>query len=453
MRLKISCLFFNSIFIFNLFGASDEMNFDLEEKILYDISERVNLGYNYSSIACLLFPQKTSYLFINSESSIHDLYEIGSITKFFTAHLCLILNEKGIIQLDEPVRYQIQKIFPNSHISLHNKTLYQLLTHTSGLVDPRTKGYFNESTGNTIPIVDYTVSDIDHFLSQQHLPSFATNPIYSNLGYILVGSILEEVTGKSYFHLLKEHILDPLQMYETFIEMPVNYTYKKAIGHCQGVVASYWRTKHFPAFASIISSIHDLSIYFRHIIFSKCDNPRIFNFLLEVPFKINELEVSFGLGWSCDQRYNGKINVVTGRTLGFSSFVGWDMDRDYLIVLLADSDTVGNMPYRWLNCQFPMDNLNGTAFIENIMIGKLNGKYQLVDDEKSFVLEANKKNICLNYSGELPTILWYNNEGKFFTKQLYDSQPSFFIFREEEGVINMYEMLDEEIRLVARKLE
>jgi len=449
---KVICAIF--IISTKLIGSSSGMMENLEENIFIDLKERVNLKYNINPIAAILAPESTSYITINNQSTIHDLYEIGSITKFFTAHLALLLVEEGKINLHQPIETFIAEIFPNAHESLKNKSLYQLLTHTTGLKDPKQNSYYNKLSGNTLPIVDYDMSDIDKFLSTQKLPPDVERPIYSNLGYGLIGLILEKVSGKSYGILLHEYILRPLNMKETFIEMPKNSSNRKVVGYCQGVPVPHWNIKYLKAFASIVSSLHDLSIYFNYIAFSDFKNSEIAKKLEKTPYSLGKFRIKFGMGWSMDMRYEGKINVLTGRTLGFSSFIGWNKESSRLVILLVDSDTFGLTAHRWFNPSIPKDRLNKQITLPIKTLKSLEGKYRLQGEENIIlVVQATETHLKIYCENEPPTILYPSDNGYFFTKQLYDSSSSMIFFKEKKGKLSIYESSENKIQIIGERIK
>jgi len=425
-------------------------NTSLEKKITADLKERMILGYNCRPAVCIVTSDKVSYLLPHEASSTRDLYEIGSVTKFFTAHLCLLLHEEGKIDLYHPIGDLVQKVFPHAHPSLSKKTLYDLLTHTSGLIDPETEDYFNECTGNTIAVVDFSLTEIDQYLSKQALDNFVESPIYSNLGYILVGLLIEKKTNQDYSSLLKYYILDPLEISETFIGMPDNTSLVKIKGYSQGRGVPYWKTEQYSAFASIVSTPRDLGIYFQHVIFNTGQSD-LFKSLSKTPFQLKDMQVQSGLGWSLDKRYGGHLHVLTGRTLGFSSFIGWDPERCYAIIFLSDSDTFGNMPFRWLHDAFPQDHLHRAIPIEDGLIKKMKGTYvEVSSSEERFTIDATGQFLLLRGEGKVPLILYRSANEMFFTKWLYDN--CFFSFREEEDDLVVYEIRDSKERMIAKKV-
>lgn len=140
-----------------------------------------------------------------------DLLRIGSISKPFTATLVLILCDKGTISLNTKLA-DYYPDFPGAE----NITVRHLLNHTSGLVtwdeneDIRME-IFN-GTGN------WTIDKLIEWARTQELLSDpGTEFHYSNIGYFLLGKILEGASGESVADLLQAEICIPLMLYNTFM--------------------------------------------------------------------------------------------------------------------------------------------------------------------------------------------------------------------------------------------
>ena len=129
-------------------------------------------------------------------------FRVASITKTATAILCLHLAEKHILDLSLPVSNYIN--YTASDAVLEKITLFHLLTHTSGLVDPPGLESFLE---NDIP---FTTMLEDAFC---YSPGSSFH--YSNLGFGLIGCILESVFSKPVTTVFREYLFDPLHMNST----------------------------------------------------------------------------------------------------------------------------------------------------------------------------------------------------------------------------------------------
>lgn len=133
-------------------------------------------------------------------------FRIGSVTKQFTAALVLQLMEQGLVDLHVPVSTYVPEVPVDERITTHH-----LLTHTSGL--------FNYTS----------LPDLSEFMGIEHTPAevmarIEDKPLdfepgdgwqYSNTGYILLGMIVENVTGQSFADALQDRLLDPLGLTAT----------------------------------------------------------------------------------------------------------------------------------------------------------------------------------------------------------------------------------------------
>ena len=149
-------------------------------------------------------------------------YEIGSITKQFTAAAILQLQEAGKLRIDD----KLSKYLPEaSHAD--EVTLRQLLSHTSGL--PEYLDAMEE---------DHTIDKPARF--DQLMAHVTGKPLdfapgsrwaYSNTGYALLGRIIETVSHESYRHYLQTHLLDPAGMTKTYTVADEPHLANRAIGY------------------------------------------------------------------------------------------------------------------------------------------------------------------------------------------------------------------------------
>ena len=168
-----------------------------------------------------------AYGFANLEWSVpatpETVFEIGSVTKQFTAACILLLVEQGKISLDAPVSLYLT----NTPASWAGITVRHLLTHTSG-------------------IKNYTGLDgfelARHLTQAQFIAQLGAVPLvfppgekfsYSNSGYNLLGYIIENVSGQKYWAFLSDKILRPLQMSATTNREPSRVLKLRAAGYDQ----------------------------------------------------------------------------------------------------------------------------------------------------------------------------------------------------------------------------
>lgn len=139
-----------------------------------------------------------------------DLYEIGSITKQFTAFATMILVEEGKLKLDDPISKHVEEA-PKAWEKI---TIQNLLYQTSGLPDYA----FEEGIGlaDTYDRSKWMTTMVKLPLDFEPGVAWA----YSNSNYALLGWVIEKVSGSSYINFMKERILKPLGMNNTVFSDP-----------------------------------------------------------------------------------------------------------------------------------------------------------------------------------------------------------------------------------------
>jgi CubicO group peptidase (beta-lactamase class C family) len=131
-------------------------------------------------------------------------FRLGSVTKQFTAASILLLEERGKLSVSDPVK----KYLPGVPAAWDKITIFNLLTHTSGI--PNFTGF-----------PDYQKLEPFAATSEQLVARFRDKPLdfepgekwqYSNSGYVLLGHLIEKITGDSYEKFVRENIFTPLGM-------------------------------------------------------------------------------------------------------------------------------------------------------------------------------------------------------------------------------------------------
>jgi CubicO group peptidase (beta-lactamase class C family) len=131
-------------------------------------------------------------------------FRLGSVTKQFTAASILLLEERGKLSVNDPLK----KYLPGAPAAWDKITVYHLLTHTSGI--PSFTGF-----------ADYAKLEPFATTSEQLVSRFRDKPLdfepgekwqYSNSGYVLLGHLIEKITGESYEKFVRENIFTPLGM-------------------------------------------------------------------------------------------------------------------------------------------------------------------------------------------------------------------------------------------------
>lgn len=134
-------------------------------------------------------------------------WHIGSITKSFTAALVMRFVDRKILSLDEPIEAYLPADKGNMHAHWRVLTLRQLLSHTSGLPANAPIADFSKRSSESLHSLRHSVLAP---LWRSQLPNPSDAYLYSNLGYVLAGFIVEEVSGRSWEELVLEELAVPL---------------------------------------------------------------------------------------------------------------------------------------------------------------------------------------------------------------------------------------------------
>jgi D-alanyl-D-alanine carboxypeptidase len=138
------------------------------------------------------------------------VFRLASVTKMFTATAVLMLAEKNQLALDDPVT----KILPACPAAWQPITVRHLLSHTAGLAD-----YLDRPDSVAWARHEYTVQDlIDAFKDRPAAFAPGRKNIYSNSNYVLLGAIIEKISGVSFGHFVETNLFAPLGMASTSCE-------------------------------------------------------------------------------------------------------------------------------------------------------------------------------------------------------------------------------------------
>jgi CubicO group peptidase (beta-lactamase class C family) len=178
----------------------------------------VERGYGWSDLE-----QKTN-------ATAETIYLYCSMTKLFTATALMQLRERGLVELDREVSAYLPD-FMLRHPSGHQITLRHLLSHSSGIANPIPISWVHLADAPAVNLDDMT----QRLLAKYHRLAFepGSRYAYSNLGYLILGQVIEQTSGLQYMDYVQHHILDPLDMRRTGF----SYTHL----HDQDVATGYVR--------------------------------------------------------------------------------------------------------------------------------------------------------------------------------------------------------------------
>ncbi|MGW4243554.1 serine hydrolase domain-containing protein [Nocardia sp. NPDC004722] len=152
-----------------------------------------------------------------------SVFQIGSVTKTWTATLIMQLVDEGLVELDAPLRQYLPEFRVRDEAAAAAVTVRQLLGHTSGI-----EGDLFLDTGRGDDAVEKFVAAISE-AEQVHRPGELFS--YCNSGYVLLGRVLEVLRGKPFDAVLRERLVTPLGLTRVATDAAQAILFRAAVGH------------------------------------------------------------------------------------------------------------------------------------------------------------------------------------------------------------------------------
>ncbi len=218
---------------------------DLPDDVVEVIAARVDGGRYVGVVVGIVTAEGPRYYSYGSTTlsgdqaiDEHTVFEIGSITKVFTAILLADMAQRGEVALDDPIASYLPDSVGVPTRGDQVMTLAHLSTHMSGL--PRMPTNFAPAQPWN-PFADYTVAQLYDFLGSYTLPrDVGAQYEYSNYGVGLLGHLLARHHGTSYEALVAERITGVLGMDETAITLTPALQERLATGHAGRFAVANW---------------------------------------------------------------------------------------------------------------------------------------------------------------------------------------------------------------------
>lgn len=284
----------------------------------------------------------------NVANEFHTAFNLASITKMFTGIAVAQLAEQGKLSFNDPVK----KFLPELPFNLTSGiTIHQLLTHTSGLGSFFTDEFHNSNHAAYRSLKDYVN------LVRKDKPQFEPGSkwAYSNTGYLLLGLIIEKVSGMSYFDFIKHNIFEKAEMnnsdfYESdrpnkniatpytknnrYLNDKVNWSIPLFIAPVKGSSAG-------GAYASVIDMFRFSTSLMNNKLLSKSFTDEVISG--KAPYDSPELLKKYAYGFA-NQVVNGKLIVFhDGGANGISTSIDIYPDLGYFVSILSNYDFPAGM--------------------------------------------------------------------------------------------------------------
>ncbi|HQR33037.1 MAG TPA: serine hydrolase [Blastocatellia bacterium] len=242
------------------------------------------------------------------------IFRIGSVTKQFTAVSILMLMEQGKLNLTD----EITKFLPDYPTQGHKITIEHLLTHTSGI-----KSYTNLPEWLPLWRKDMTMKElIDLFKDKpmEFAPGDSWN--YNNSAFVLLGAIIEKITGQSYGDFVEKNIFAPLGMKQSFYDNTQRVIPRRAAGYSKNgsgyANAQYLSMSQPHAAGSLMSTVDDLAKWDAALYTEKLVKQESLK-KAWTPFVMNGgRPTNYGYGWGISTLQGEKVISHGGGINGFT---------------------------------------------------------------------------------------------------------------------------------------
>ena len=276
------------------------------------------------------------YGFANREWSVPNdgdtKFRLGSVTKQFTAVAIMLLNERGLVDLDAPVKTYL----PDAPAAWDGVTVRHLLTHTAGV--PNFTDFDDYGASKTLP------ATIDSLIGR-----FRDRPLdfqpgegwsYSNSGYILLTAIVEKASGRSYADFVAETLFQPLGMADSGYDSHAAVLPRRASGYAptaRGIVNADYIDMSIPQGAgALYSTTRDLLKWEQGLFGGRLLTPASLA-LLTTPVRN---QYAFGLAVT---QAGGNTTIAhSGGIEGFNTHMAWDPDRRMTVIVLGNLNGPGS---------------------------------------------------------------------------------------------------------------
>jgi CubicO group peptidase (beta-lactamase class C family) len=372
------------------------------------------------------------YGFANLEwevpNSPESKFRLGSVTKQFTAACILLLEERGKLKIDDPIK----KYMPDAPAAWDKITFFHLLTHTSGI--PSFTGF-----------PDYASTEAFATTPEKLVARFRDKPLefqpgekwnYSNSGYVLLGYLIEKISGQPYSQFVQENIFTPLGMKDSGYDSNSAIIPHRASGYTPTGKGSLQNTGYIDmtiplSAGGLYSTTLDLLKWEEGLFGGRLISAASLQKMI-TPFKS---DYAFGLGV---HTVNGHKMIDHGGGIeGFNTELAYYPDDKLIVVVLSNQNTgaTGDIAAKLaaVNRGEPvvLPTERKEISVAPAILAKYTGTYELAPNF-DIVMTVENGQLMTQATGQPKFPLFAESERKFFLK-VVDAQVEFF--KNEKGEV------------------
>lgn len=305
------------------------------------------------------------------------LYELASVSKAFTGVGILLLEEQGMLSMDDTIDKYLPWLSFRYHkksVDMSEMTLNQFLHHTSGLTNEKHSKRIPE--GNTPDMLDKTIQALDGI-------ELAFSPgeryEYGTVNYDVLAMVIEQVSGQRYEDYMKENVFEPLGLHNTFLDS----SEARATGNmAQGYRNSFFLTIPYnapeyggnKAAGYVISSTTDMTRWMKIQMGMSKDIPKVFQKVIE-------------------KSHEGDTSVLDVNRMYYAA--GWEVNEDQTLIRHAGQNpNFSTNVYLYPNEQVgiclltngAITNVNLVTNVKDILEGNLAQTYSISNIQRLDIL-------------------------------------------------------------------
>ena len=258
---------------------------------------------------------------------------LGSLVKQFTAAAILQLQDQGLLSVEDPVSRYLPDFPHGDEITLH-----QLLNHSSGV--PDLPEYIDLASHWAVLRQAATLDELIGRAAGQPLAFVPGSRFqYSNIGYVMLGRIIEKVSGQSYTTYLNEHIFQPLEMTDTGYDEAANIMPHRAAGYTWD--GSVYHNSEFIDMSNaggaggLVSTVLDMYKWDRALYTDKVLSADARDAFF-TPTVSMEPGLGYAYGWVILETPEHKMAMHSGGVNGFDTYVIRDPAEELYVIVLSN---------------------------------------------------------------------------------------------------------------------
>jgi CubicO group peptidase (beta-lactamase class C family) len=379
----------------------------------------------------------------------NSVFELASVSKQFTAMAIMILKEKKMLSLDDNFTKYIPKLSNYKGITIRN-----LLNHTGGLPD------YEEVMDTLFDKNKIAINKDIITLYAKHNPKILFEPNtewkYSNTGYALLASIIENVTGMDFGDYLNKVIFKPLKMNNTTV-FRRRYTSQQINNYAFGYLYSdslkkyilpddFAETKYVIWLDGIVgdgtvnSTVIDLLKWDRALYSNKLLSAEGMKEIFEVATLNDKSKTQYGFGWFVEENVDfGKIVSHSGSWPGYKTYIDRNITNDKTIIILQNHEN-SSIPVKSIrailyNKPIPKPAVRKEIALKIDQLEQFVGVYE-IEKYVKIKITLEKNQLFTQLTGRSSFPIFADSELSFFLK-VVDAQLQFE--KNEKGeVIKVY---------------